>query len=550
MSQNNTPNEGPDFSAGMAVDSIEDGAILRGHVRGEAALAIRKGDAWRIVGATCSHYGLPLAEGLVVDEEIHCPFHHARFCLKSGKVLGAPALDPIASWSIDIHDGIVRAGQKQVAESPVTPPKSLKTSTHALIDGTETIDPSRLDTRIVIIGGGAAGNAAAEMLRAKGHRGSITMLSADADRPYDRPKCSKAVLSGQAKLESVMLRDAGFYEQCRITLHTQTTVTKIDPATKTVSTREQGAFEYDALLIATGAEPKKLEVPGADLGHVHYLRTLRDTQSLIDASTGGSDSEADTTMQSSSVHGTPKRAVVIGASFIGLETAASLRARGLDVSVVSPAPLPMEKLLGKPLSDKLRAVHEQHGVTFHVGSTVDAIDAHHVHLDDGSKLPADLVVVGIGVAPRVDLAKAAGITVGEGIVVNALLQTNIPDIYAAGDVAEWPDPFDGQPVRIEHWVVAERQGQAIAQTLLGSGKPFRQSPFFWSIQYDFGIGYIGHVRHWDHVESDGDLDKKDWSMTYFNDGAPRAMAIVSRNHQGLEMETMLETQMQKQAEKN
>jgi len=292
-------------------------------------------------------------------------------------------------------------------------------------------------------------------------------------------------------------------------------------------------------LIATGAEPRKLDVPGAELGHVHYLRTLRDTQSLIDACAKGADAQAKNAQ---------KRVVVIGASFIGLETAASLRARGLEISVVSPAPLPMEKLLGKPLSDKLRAVHEQHGVTFHVGSTVQSIDPHYVHLDDGSKLPADLVVVGIGVAPRVDLARAAGIAIGEGILVNALLQTNFPDIYAAGDVAEWPDPFDGKPVRIEHWVVAERHGQAIAQTLLGHAKPFRQSPFFWSIQYDFGIGYIGHVREWDHTESDGDLEKKDWSMTYFSKGAPRAMAIVSRNHQGLEMETMLETQMQKQAE--
>jgi NADPH-dependent 2,4-dienoyl-CoA reductase/sulfur reductase-like enzyme len=340
-------------------------------------------------------------------------------------------------------------------------------------------------------------------------------------------------------LESALLRSADFYAKCGITLHTQTNVTGINPESKTVTTHERGTFTYDALLIATGAEPRRLDAPGAELGHVHYLRTLRDAQSLVDACVDSPDASA---------QNTKKRVVVIGASFIGLEAAAALRGRGLEVSVVSPAPLPMEKLLGQQLSDKLRAVHEQHGVTFHIGSTVKSIDPHHVHLVDGSSLPADVVVVGIGVAPRVELARAAGIAVREGILVNALLQTNFPDIYAAGDVAEWPDPFDGRPIRIEHWVVAERQGQAIAQSLLGNPKPFRQSPFFWSIQYDFGIGYIGHVREWDHTESDGDLEQKDWAITYFSKGAPRAMAIVSRNHQGLEMELMLETQMQKQSE--
>ncbi|MGI4984168.1 MAG: FAD-dependent oxidoreductase [Janthinobacterium lividum] len=527
--------EGPDFAAGIGIAAIDDGMILRGHVGGEPALAIRRGPTWRIVGANCTHYGLPLEEGLVVGEELRCPFHHARFCLKTGAALGAPALDAIASWEVMLDGPIVRAGDKR--------PSAWPGNTEGAVCGHDSghdddgrpapreTDKPATDAvrRVVIVGGGAAGHAAAEMLRAEGYDGAITLLGADRDLPYDRPKCSKALLSGEAEEKDVFWRDADFFREHRIDLRPGTVVTAIDRTANAVVTAAGERFAYDALLLATGAQPRRLDVPGGNLPHVHYLRTLDDARGLI-AAAGTSPAH-------------PPRVVVIGASFIGLEATAALRTRGLPVSVVSPGKLPMEKLLGEALSNALRDAHEQHGVVFHIGADVAAIDARRVHLANGTSLQADLVVVGIGVVPQLDLARTAGLALGEGITVDAQLRTSAPDIYAAGDVAQWPDPFDGTPLRVEHWVVAQRQGQAVARAILGRGAPFRQAPFFWTIQYDFGIGYTGHAREWDRIACAGDLAEREASFTYFADGVPRAMAIVSRNLDGLLMEATLERRM-------
>ncbi|MCY0387981.1 FAD-dependent oxidoreductase [Robbsia sp. Bb-Pol-6] len=504
--------EGPNFAAGIGIEAIDDGMILRGHVDGEPALAIRRGNLWRIVGANCSHYGLPLEEGLVVGEELRCPFHHARFCLKTGAALGAPALDPIASWDVTLDGPIARAGARRL------PPAS------------DNIAPSDGGVRrVVIVGSGAAGHAAAEMLRAEGYGGTITMLGADRDLPYDRPKCSKALLSGEAEEKDVFWRDTDDFRRQRIDLHTGTVVTAIDRAANDVVTATGERFAYDALLLATGAQPRRLDVPGADLPHVHYLRSLDDARGLIAAASAASPH--------------PPRVVVIGASFIGLEVTAALRTRGLPVSVVSPGALPLEKRLGQALSDALRDTHEQHGVVFHIGAEVASVDRDAVHLANGTSLRADLVVVGIGVVPQLDLARDAGLAVGGGIAVDAGLRTSAPGIYAAGDAAEWPDPLDGTPTRVEHWVVAQRQGQAVARAIVGRGAPFRQAPFFWTIQYDFGIGYTGHAPAWDRIACAGDLAERDASFTYFSGGVPRAMAIVSRNLDGLLMEAELERRM-------
>ncbi|MGI4858175.1 MAG: FAD-dependent oxidoreductase [Janthinobacterium lividum] len=537
--------EGPDFAAGIGIAAIDDGMILRGHVGGEPALAIRRGPTWRIVGANCTHYGLPLEEGLVVGEELRCPFHHARFCLKTGAALGAPALDPIASWEVMLDGPIVRAGSKRPSAWPGSPAAAADAGRghDAQIRGASggpadedrppVPDTDRPATgtvrRVVIVGGGAAGHAAAEMLRAEGYDGTIALLGADRDLPYDRPKCSKALLSGEDEEKDVFWRDADFFREQRIDLRPGTVVTAIDRIANAVVTATGERFPYDALLLATGAQPRRLDVPGGDLPHVHYLRTLDDARGLIAAAGASPDH--------------PPRVVVIGASFIGLEATAALRTRGLPVSVVSPGKLPMEKLLGEALGNALRDAHEQHGVVFHIGADVAAIDERRVHLANGTSLQADLVVVGIGVNPQLDLARAAGLALGEGITVDAQLRTSVPGIYAAGDVAQWPDPFDGTPLRVEHWVVAQRQGQAVARAILGRGTPFRQAPFFWTIQYDFGIGYTGHARQWDRIACDGDLAEREASFTYFLDGQPRAMAIVSRNLDGLLMEAELERRM-------
>lgn len=541
--QKDQQDQGPDFKNGIRLSALDDGQMLPGHIDGTAALAVRRGDAIHFIGAKCSHYGLPLEKGLVEGNEVHCPFHHARFCLNNGAAVGAPALDDIPSWHVTRDGERFIAGERQLPQVSITLHAQATHAADAAMDAvaatgaqpdalaapaseaTEQSGKSPFDQRVVIIGGGGAGHAAATMLRAEGHRGSITLLSADADLPYDRPACSKAVLNGTSQADDAILHTREDFAAQRIVVETRVNVSAIDPTARTVTSSDRRTWPYDALLLATGAEPKRLTVPGADLPHVHTLRTLDDARRLAEASQ------------------TAKRAVIVGASFIGLEAAASLRKRGLEVDIVSPAPLPMEKLLGESVSAQLRKLHESHGVRFHVGTTAASISHDRVGLDDGSHLDADLVLVGIGVAPRTALAEATGIHVDDGILVDAQLRTNIPGIYAAGDVARWPDPWDGAPHRIEHWVLAERQGQAVARAILGDAHPFRQVPFFWSMQYDVSLGYVGHIDAWDHVIEQGSLADKDWSMTYFKDGEPRAMALVKRNLDGLKMEAEMERRL-------
>jgi 3-phenylpropionate/trans-cinnamate dioxygenase ferredoxin reductase subunit len=556
--QKDTQEQGPDFTLGVALTALADGEMKQGHIGDTPALAVRRGNEIHFIGATCSHYGLPLEKGLVDGSEVHCPFHHARFCIKTGAAVGAPALDSIPSWQV-VRDGeCFIAGPRQQPLVPITLDPQLagardridSTDRSAASERTSTVDlkntayagtdasrksstggahaqtdSALLQQRVVIVGGGGAGHAAATMLRAEGHRGSITVLSAEADLPYDRPACSKTILNGAAKPDDAILHSRDDFARQRITVETHVDVRAIDASTREVRAADGRRWAYDALLLATGAEPKRLTVPGATLPHVHTLRTLDDARRLAAASE------------------TAKRAVVVGASFIGLEAAASLRKRGLSVDIVSPAPLPMEKLLGKAVSAQLRKLHESHGVRFHVGTTAAAITPDAVTLDDGSTIPADLVLVGIGVAPRTALAATAGVRIDDGILVDAHLRTNVPGIYAAGDVARWPDPWSGEAHRIEHWVLAERQGQAVARTILGDAHPFRQVPFFWSMQYDVSLGYVGHVDEWDHVVEQGSLADKDWSMTYFKDGEPRAMALVKRNLDGLKIESEMERRL-------
>jgi NADPH-dependent 2,4-dienoyl-CoA reductase/sulfur reductase-like enzyme len=232
--------------------------------------------------------------------------------------------------------------------------------------------------------------------------------------------------------------------------------------------------------------------------------------------------------------------VVIGASFIGLEVAASLRARKLEVQVVGRETGLMEKVLGAPVGAFLRRLHESNGVIFHLGATVDAIDAHGVRLAGGATLAADLVVVGIGVRPATSLAKQAGLAMDGGVLVNEYLETSVPGIFAAGDIARWPDALTGERIRVEHWVVAERQGQTAARNMLGRHERFDAVPFFWTEQYDFGLAYVGHAERFDQVEIDGQLDKRDCKIFFLRGGEKLAEAVVHRDLEGLRAEVAFE----------
>lgn len=268
----------------------------------------------------------------------------------------------------------------------------------------------------------------------------------------------------------------------------------------------------------------RLGLAGANLPHVHYLRTAADCDVLIAAAKAA------------------KRVVVIGASFIGLEVAASLRTRDLDVQVVGREAIPMEKVLGPEVGTFIRLLHEHHGVKFHLGTSPSSIDTAGVMLQNGKRLDADLVVIGVGVKPNLSLAQQAGLALDRGVSVDEHLQTSIPGIFAAGDIARWPDPLTGESIRVEHWVVAERQGQTAARNMLGSLERFNAVPFFWTEQYDFGLAYVGHAERFDNVEIDGklELDTRDCKVTYRREGRKLATAFVHRDMEGLRTELEFE----------
>jgi NADPH-dependent 2,4-dienoyl-CoA reductase/sulfur reductase-like enzyme len=254
---------------------------------------------------------------------------------------------------------------------------------------------------------------------------------------------------------------------------------------------------------------------------VHLLRTLGDSRAIIDASKSA------------------KRAVVIGSSFIGLEAAASLRARDVAVDVVAPEELPLARILGDHLGRFIRELHESHGVVFHLGRKPQGIERGAVVLDDGTRLTADLVVMGVGVRPRLQLAEQAGLSMDRGVVVDEYLETSVPGIFAAGDIARWPDVYSGAPIRVEHWVVAQRQGQAAARNMLGARQRYGQVPFFWSAHYDVSINYVGHAEKWDAVEVDGDAAKHDVAVRLMENGTTRALATIFRDTESLEFERSL-----------
>ncbi len=503
MADEKTPPAGPDLTRGVALSDFVDGRLL-GHVGDEEVLLVQSGADIFAIGAHCTHYHGPLAEGIVADGTVRCPWHHACFDLRSGDAARPPALSPVDCWKVEQRDGRIVVREKREQAAPRLPAAK------------------NLPSRIVIVGGGAAGFAAAEMLRRRGFAGSIVMLSNDAAAPVDRPNLSKDYLAGSAPEDWVPLRPDDFYSGNGIELRLNTEVVRIDPKAREVAVAGGHTFAYDRLLLATGAEPVRLPIPGADPSRLHVLRSLADSRAIIAAASNA------------------RRAVVIGASFIGLEVAASLRARGIEVVVVAPEARLMERVLGPQLGDFIRALHEEHGVVFRLQDTVAAIDGRRATLKSGGTLEADLVVAGVGVRPRLALAEQIGLTLDRGVAVNQFLETSAPGIYTAGDIARWPDPHSGAAIRVEHWVVAERQGQTAALNMLGQNERYDAVPFFWSQHYDVPINYVGHAEQWDEIAIDGDVAAKDCLLRYKRQGRVLAVASIFRDVDSLQAELAME----------
>jgi len=514
---------GPDLAKGIQASSVGPSQLVAGHAFGEPVLLVHVEPNWFAVGGKCTHYGAPLDQGVLVSDTIRCPWHHACFNLRNGAASRAPALNDLASYDVAIENEMVRVVRRR-------DPGQLKGDTHnthasrapdrVLFEENPVAGPKS----VVILGAGAAGNACAEMLRREAYRGPITIVDPDSDAPYDRPNLSKDYLAGNAPEEWLPLHPRDFYDAQHIEILSGVEAVSIDTSAKTVQLSDGSTRDYGCLLIATGASPIHLDIPGAE--RIQYLRSLRDCRSLIEKT------------------GQAKKAVVIGASFIGLEVAASLITRGLKVSVVAPEKTPLERVLGPELGGLVRSVHEQKGVQFLLGHTAKSVDDKGVVLDDGSRIDADMVVAGIGVRPNLALAEAAGLTLDNGLAVNEFLETSAGGVFAAGDVARWPDAYSDVRLRVEHWVVAERHGQVVARNMLGHRERFDDIPYFWSAHYDkLSIAYTGHVDKWDAIHVDGDIGQMDCAVSYMVSGKRRAMATINRDRQNLEVEVELETEL-------
>ncbi len=473
--------------------AIEPGGMQQVEMDGETILLVRDGDTVHAVGAVCPHAGGPLAQGVRNGDRIVCPWHKAAFCVRTGAVLDPPALDALPRYDVRLDAGrILLAKPAQPSASP----------------------PAAPDARcFVIVGAGGAGAVAAQTLREAGFTGRVVILDPANRVPYDRTVLSKYALSGQKGAEKSPLQTQAFYREHGIERRTAE-VTRIDAPARRIICADGSVLAYDAALLATGGTPAHPSMPGAGLGHVYTLRSRADADAILE------QAERST------------RAVILGASFIGMEVAASLRERGLEVTVIGQEAVPFSKQLGEQVGRAFVGLHEQHGVAFRLGCGVASLEGagqvSGVVLDSGERIAADLVVVGFGVKPATSYAEGLNRRDDGGIVVDATLCT-APGLYAAGDIACFPHRGDGAPIRVEHWRVAEQHGRVAARNMLGQATRYDAVPVFWTIQYRKRLDYVGYAPDWDSVVLHGDVDKPEFLAYYVKDGRVAAAAGLGRD---------------------
>ena len=483
-----------------AVGDLADGEMKQ-FAAGETniLLACVEGN-YHAVGATCPHYGAPLVDGILNGTRLVCPWHHACFDVSTGGLVEPPALDGLPCYDVVIEDGRVRVRIPTVAPVPKSP---------------LTVEPHADDGRtFVIVGGGAAGYTAAQTLREEGFRGRVVMITREDRLPYDRPNLSKDYLSGHAQPEWMPLRTEAFYDEHSIEVLRDREVVSLDVVSRSLVLDDGRNLDYSAALVATGAVARRPPIDGVDLANVFTLRGFDDADAIVRAAEGAA------------------RAVVVGASFIGMEAAASLVERGLAVTIVAPSSVPFEKTLGREIGAMFQRLHESHGVRFELGSRVARFNGtmavESVVLDTGTILDADLVIVGAGVEPATAFFRGIDLHEDGGVIVDEHLCAG-DGLYAAGDVARFRDPRTGDFTRIEHWRTAEQQGRVAARNMVGNVTPYTAVPFFWTTQYGESLQYVGHATRWDEIVFDGDVAGREFLAVYVKDERIAAVAGCRRD---------------------
>ncbi len=502
MARQDSDVDGLDLSQGISLSRLEEGEPLAGVVGDDEVVVVKRGEEIFAIGARCTHYGAPLEEGLVVEGTIRCPWHHAVFDLETGEAVGAPAFESTGCYPVEVEGDrfrVLSKKEKEARKRSAPGPAS-----------------------VVIVGAGAAAVAAVETLRQEGYRGAITMIGDEPSGPVDRPNLSKDYLAGDAPEEWIPLGSDAHWEELDVELVTGEAVVRIDRHAREVHTASGGTYDYEVLFYATGAEPVVPPIDGLASSPSFTLRSFGDAKDIAEAADQGD------------------RALVVGAGFIGLEVAGSLRNRGVDVAIVAPEELPLARIMGEEIGGFVKELHEEAGEDFYLDNGVEKLEGKRAYLSNGEELEFDFVVLGTGVLPRVDVAEDAGLEVDDGVVVDSELRSSDDAIYAVGDVARYPDPIGGGSARIEHWVLAQRLAQRAARSVLGkASEDYTHIPFFWSRHHGVSISYVGHAAEFDEVVVAGSVANQDAAVGYLKGGKVLAVATIGRSVDSLRAEDAL-----------
>lgn len=482
------------------VHELSNGDLRQVRVGNTPVLLARTEDTFYALGHFCPHAGAPLSQGLMHDGRIVCPWHMASFAVETGRQCEPPGLDGLTKYLTYVE------GKDVVVE---VPEEASPTQTAPMASYRPTAD----GRTFAILGAGIAGQTAAEKLRQEGFEGRIVMITAESELPYRRTALSKGYLQNESADALPTLRPASFFEEHDIEVWRDRPVTQVQPYDHTLTFLDGEVLTYDQLLLATGGKARQLKVPGADLDNIFTLHQAADAASILE-----SVDQA-------------QRVVLVGSSFISMEAAASLSQQGLEVTVVSPDAVPFEKTLGAAVGARLQALHEDQGVRFCLGHKATQFEGNGVVtavvLDNGDRLSADLVVVGIGIDPATDPIQSVPLHKDGSVLVNANLRA-VEGVFAAGDVARYPDPRTGRKVRIEHWRLAAQHGRVAACNMLGQAVPFKGVPFFWTKQFSMNLHYLGHADTWDDIVIHGDLEGGDFMAFYI--ASNQILAVLANGY--------------------